>query len=186
MTYLINQRPLLAKHGVEVEFHPIFLGGINVGSGNKPPWTLPAKARYGAYEMQRALQYFGTMELKSPAFFPILSIVVSHSSLCGRFMAYPWSLTPLASQFLLYNPHHSFHSLIQLPSCHDIHSPSAQSSTSNAIFHGTPTRQLSFPCGLIPGGPRTQSTSPSPTTSAPCSPTPLSGTTTRPPKSTRF
>ena len=77
MTHLIKQRPLLAQHGVEVEFHPIFLGGVNVGSGNKPPWTLPAKAKYGAYEMKRAIQHFGTIDLQAPPFFPILSIVVS-------------------------------------------------------------------------------------------------------------
>ncbi|KAF4981925.1 hypothetical protein FZEAL_2357 [Fusarium zealandicum] len=36
----------LAAHGVEVEFHPVFLGGINNLSGNRPPWMLPAKAKY--------------------------------------------------------------------------------------------------------------------------------------------
>lgn len=46
-------------------------------SGNKPPWTLPAKAAYGKFDMQRACNYFGTAQNKTPDFFPILSIMVS-------------------------------------------------------------------------------------------------------------
>lgn len=55
-------------------FHPVFLGGINVGSGNKPPWTLPAKAKYSPYDLKRAIKYFKTPPLSSPDFFPILSV----------------------------------------------------------------------------------------------------------------
>ncbi|RMJ05168.1 hypothetical protein CDV36_014157 [Fusarium kuroshium] len=44
----------LAAHGVKVEFHPVFLGGINNLSGNKPPWMLPAKGRYLADDSRRA------------------------------------------------------------------------------------------------------------------------------------
>lgn len=74
--------------------HPVFLGGINVGSGkrpmvlpivsvddvwntgNKPPWTLPAKATYAKYDSERACKYFGVRPIKTPDFFPILSIMV--------------------------------------------------------------------------------------------------------------
>lgn len=34
--YLRRNREALTEHGVDVDMHPIFLGGINVGSGNKP------------------------------------------------------------------------------------------------------------------------------------------------------
>ncbi|KAH7162412.1 thioredoxin-like protein [Dactylonectria estremocensis] len=44
----------LAAHGVEVDFHPVFLGGINHLSGNKPPWILPAKAVYLSDDSSRA------------------------------------------------------------------------------------------------------------------------------------
>ncbi|KAM5358438.1 hypothetical protein ACJZ2D_015283 [Fusarium nematophilum] len=44
----------LAAHGVVVEFHPVFLGGINNLSGNKPPWLLPAKAVYVNADSHRA------------------------------------------------------------------------------------------------------------------------------------
>ncbi|KAK4866957.1 hypothetical protein LT330_007698 [Penicillium expansum] len=79
--YLRKHRKALQSHGVEVEFHPVFLGGINVGSGNKPPWTLPAKAMYSKFDSERACKYFGVPQIQTPDFFPILSIMVS-SSLC--------------------------------------------------------------------------------------------------------
>jgi hypothetical protein len=59
----------------------VFLGGINVMSGNKPPWTLPAKAAYGVFDGDRAKQYFGAQDIRTPAFFPILSILVSNTVL---------------------------------------------------------------------------------------------------------
>jgi len=62
-------------------FHPVFLGGINVMSGNKPPWTLPAKAVYGAFDSNRAMKYFGIQDMQTPKFFPILSILVSKKTL---------------------------------------------------------------------------------------------------------
>jgi 2-hydroxychromene-2-carboxylate isomerase len=43
--------------------------------GNKPPWTLPAKAKYGSYEFERAKKYFGKPNVKKPDFFPILSLL---------------------------------------------------------------------------------------------------------------
>ncbi|OQE32283.1 hypothetical protein PENSTE_c001G06738 [Penicillium steckii] len=73
--YLRRNRQALESHGIEVEFHPIFLGGVNVGSGNKPPWTLPAKANYGKFDSERACKYFGVAPIKTPDFFPILSIL---------------------------------------------------------------------------------------------------------------
>jgi glutathione S-transferase kappa 1 len=80
LSYLLKNKDLLASHDVTIEyilsnipvsigvlihprFHPIFLGGVNVGSGkflpmlptplsiislltgNKPPWTLPAQQK---------------------------------------------------------------------------------------------------------------------------------------------
>ncbi|KAK3296115.1 thioredoxin-like protein [Chaetomium fimeti] len=46
---------LLASHNVEVEYHPVLLGAINAGSGNRPPWTLPAKASYGMHDARRSI-----------------------------------------------------------------------------------------------------------------------------------
>ncbi|RMZ84593.1 hypothetical protein DV737_g1152, partial [Chaetothyriales sp. CBS 132003] len=73
--YLQRQRELLKQYGVEVEFHPVFLGGINVGSGNKPPWTLPAKAQMSKYDVARGIEYFQIPPSSTPPFFPMLSIL---------------------------------------------------------------------------------------------------------------
>ncbi|TVY68625.1 Glutathione S-transferase kappa, partial [Lachnellula suecica] len=77
LVYLLKQRERLAAHDVTVEFHPIFLGGVNVGSGNKPPWTLPAKAVYGKFDGDRAKHYHGfkTTEIEAPSFFPPLTLL---------------------------------------------------------------------------------------------------------------
>ncbi|KAL4996456.1 thioredoxin-like protein [Aspergillus recurvatus] len=72
--YLQSNRAALEALDVEVEFIPVFLGGINVGSGNKPPWTLPAKAAYSRYDGKRAQRYFGH-DFEIPSFFPILSLL---------------------------------------------------------------------------------------------------------------
>lgn len=54
----------------------MFLGGINVGSGNRPPWSLPAKANYFFFDGARAKKYFGETKIQTPDFFPILSVLV--------------------------------------------------------------------------------------------------------------
>ncbi|KAF3046694.1 hypothetical protein E8E11_005169 [Didymella keratinophila] len=65
----------VSPYSVEIDIIPVFLGGINVGSGNKPPWTLPAKAAYSGYDSARAKQYFGAKDVKTPEFFPIMSLL---------------------------------------------------------------------------------------------------------------
>lgn len=70
ITFVILQdvRDTLQSHSVEVEYHPVFLGAINNGSGNKPPWTLPAKAAYGwRYDGTRSLERVGLSHLQPPA-----------------------------------------------------------------------------------------------------------------------
>ncbi|KAJ4409648.1 hypothetical protein N0V91_002569 [Didymella pomorum] len=44
-------------------------------TGNKPPWTLPAKADYSSYDSARAKRYFGAKDVKTPEFFPIMSLL---------------------------------------------------------------------------------------------------------------
>ncbi|OAA33134.1 Thioredoxin-like fold protein [Moelleriella libera RCEF 2490] len=56
----------LAAHKVHVDFHPVFLGAINHLSGNQPPWTLPAKARYLARDARRAASRVGIATFASP------------------------------------------------------------------------------------------------------------------------
>ncbi|KAK4106812.1 DSBA-like thioredoxin domain-containing protein [Parathielavia hyrcaniae] len=52
---LQKNRDLLASHNVQVEYHPILLGGISALSGNPPPWTLRAKARYLTHDARRSV-----------------------------------------------------------------------------------------------------------------------------------
>jgi len=73
--HLLVNRRVLESYNITVEFHPVFLGGINVGSGNKPPWSLPAKANYGKFDINRAKKYFQLPDIQTPDFFPILSIL---------------------------------------------------------------------------------------------------------------
>ncbi|KAF2000290.1 glutathione S-transferase kappa 1 [Amniculicola lignicola CBS 123094] len=79
LVYLEKHREVLKSHGVSIDIVPVFLGGINVGSGNKPPWTLPAKASYSTYDSARAKAYFGLPNIKTPSFFPILSLLPQRS-----------------------------------------------------------------------------------------------------------
>ncbi|KAK7428492.1 hypothetical protein QQZ08_004930 [Neonectria magnoliae] len=53
---LMKNLDQLAANDVEVEFHPVFLGGINNLSGNQPPWLLPAKAVYLGADSLRAAE----------------------------------------------------------------------------------------------------------------------------------
>ncbi|KAK3904378.1 glutathione S-transferase kappa 1 [Staphylotrichum tortipilum] len=64
---LQKNRDLLASHNVEIEFHPVLLGAINAGSGNKPPWTLPAKATYGTFDARRSIARHAPLEVAFPA-----------------------------------------------------------------------------------------------------------------------
>ncbi|KAF2735099.1 glutathione S-transferase kappa 1 [Polyplosphaeria fusca] len=75
LIYLDRYREALKSYNVDIDIVPVFLGGINVGSGNKPPWTLQAKADYSRYDSGRAKKYFGVPNVKTPAFFPILSLL---------------------------------------------------------------------------------------------------------------
>ncbi|KAJ4992720.1 dsba family oxidoreductase [Stagonosporopsis vannaccii] len=75
LLYLEKNKDALTTHNVDIDIVPVFLGGINVGSGNKPPWSLPAKAAYSSYDSARAKRYFGVEDVKTPDFFPILSLL---------------------------------------------------------------------------------------------------------------
>ncbi|KAI1804362.1 thioredoxin-like protein [Daldinia bambusicola] len=56
---VIKTRDLLKQHSVDVEIHPLLLGAVNAATGNKPPWTLPAKAAFGAHDARRSLRAVG-------------------------------------------------------------------------------------------------------------------------------
>ncbi|KAI0455610.1 hypothetical protein F5B21DRAFT_470981 [Xylaria acuta] len=63
---LQQNKELLTQNGIEVELHPFLLGAINVGSGNRPPWLLPAKAKHSKYEGKRAQDAVGLKNISAP------------------------------------------------------------------------------------------------------------------------
>jgi len=75
LTHLQRIRSVLASHQIDIDIIPVFLGGINHATGNKPPSTLPAKAKYGVYDLARACEHFGTCKLTGPPFFPMVSLL---------------------------------------------------------------------------------------------------------------
>ncbi|KAJ4286703.1 hypothetical protein N0V90_012955 [Kalmusia sp. IMI 367209] len=78
LVHLEKNRLVLESHNVEIDIVPVFLGGIMEGSealGNKPPWTLAAKAAYSTPDSARAKAYFGLPNVRTPSFFPILSLL---------------------------------------------------------------------------------------------------------------
>ncbi|EZF12459.1 hypothetical protein H112_06578 [Trichophyton rubrum D6] len=97
--HLLRNRDVLESHGVEIDVHPVFLGGINAGSGNKPPWTLPAKAAYGQFDRVRAGKYFGVDDFKVPSFFPPLTILPQR---CATYIKQNYPRERFENTFLLY------------------------------------------------------------------------------------
>ncbi|KAI9722461.1 MAG: hypothetical protein M1828_004708 [Chrysothrix sp. TS-e1954] len=53
------------------------MGGlvINSAAGNKPPWTLKAKAIHGKFDSARAKKHFGLEKVKTPEVFPIVTLL---------------------------------------------------------------------------------------------------------------
>jgi len=48
------------------------------GSGNKPPWTIPNKAKMGIFDSKRGQKYFG-VNFETPSFFPVMSLLPQRS-----------------------------------------------------------------------------------------------------------
>lgn len=60
-----------------VSLFPLYTIVSKPAAGNKPPWTLPAKAAYSKFDGKRAQRYFGE-SYEIPSFFPINSLLVFH------------------------------------------------------------------------------------------------------------
>ncbi|KAI1151373.1 thioredoxin-like protein [Nemania diffusa] len=63
---LQQNKDLLTQNGIEVEIHPFLIGAVNVGSGNRPPWLVPAKAKHSKYESKRTAAAIGLKNLSPP------------------------------------------------------------------------------------------------------------------------
>ncbi|KAF4457516.1 hypothetical protein F53441_566 [Fusarium austroafricanum] len=67
----------LAAHGVQVNFIPVFLGGIMQTSGNQPPWVLKSKGKYLARDSYRAAERLGVPYQGSPPDLFAIAMTVS-------------------------------------------------------------------------------------------------------------
>ncbi|KAI9905021.1 hypothetical protein N3K66_001550 [Trichothecium roseum] len=74
---LLPNLETLAAHGVEVEFHPVLIAGINQLSGNSPPWKLKAKAAYLSKDSKRAQARVGKPHLAFPRDFLSMAMTAS-------------------------------------------------------------------------------------------------------------
>ncbi|CAJ2510188.1 Uu.00g060880.m01.CDS01 [Anthostomella pinea] len=63
---ILKSQELLKQHSVEVEIHPVLIGAINAGSGNKPPWTVKAKAAHSKYDTARSAKAVGLKDASPP------------------------------------------------------------------------------------------------------------------------
>ncbi|KAF5625357.1 glutathione S-transferase [Fusarium sp. NRRL 25303] len=93
----------LAAHGVQVNFIPVFLGGIMQTSGNRPPWVLKAKGKYLARDSFRAAERLGVPYQGSPP--DIVAIAKTVSPLRALHFIkenYPESTYLAATRFLFH------------------------------------------------------------------------------------
>jgi 2-hydroxychromene-2-carboxylate isomerase len=64
-----SQLPGLAhRTGAEIVYRPVFLGGVMNATGNQPPATLPARARYMPHDVRRWVRRYGIEFAPNPNF----------------------------------------------------------------------------------------------------------------------
>ncbi|KAI3337469.1 thioredoxin-like protein [Xylariaceae sp. AK1471] len=103
---------LLIQSGVEVELHPCLIGAINVGSGNSPPWKVPAKAKHGQYDMKRAADAIGLKNISVPGdLMEIGKTLVPMRALTYIKSAFPVPIYKTAFAYLF----HAFWTLHKIP-----------------------------------------------------------------------
>lgn len=65
--------------GAKIIYTPMFLGGVMQGSGNRPPGTVAAKARYLAIDVPRCAKHIGIPFHSNPAF-PMNTLTVQRAT----------------------------------------------------------------------------------------------------------
>ncbi|KAH7328549.1 thioredoxin-like protein [Stachybotrys elegans] len=74
---LLPNLTALEGYGIQVDLIPTLIGGINHLSGNKPPWMLPAKAKYLEADSQRAARRVSKPRIAFPKDFLSMSNTIS-------------------------------------------------------------------------------------------------------------
>ena len=70
---------LCARHGAELRFRPMLLGGVFQATGNASPISVPAKGRYTLIDFQRFARRYGVAFSLNPNF-PINTLTLMLSS----------------------------------------------------------------------------------------------------------
>jgi 2-hydroxychromene-2-carboxylate isomerase len=72
--------PAIAQRtGATIVYRPMFLGGVMQTTGNRPPGTLPQKARWMAEDLQRWAKRFNTPYNLNPHF-PMMTLMVQRAA----------------------------------------------------------------------------------------------------------
>jgi 2-hydroxychromene-2-carboxylate isomerase len=70
---------VLARTGASVKYRPMFLGGVMQTTGNRPPGTLPQKAKWMAADLARWAKKFNTPYKLNPHF-PMMTLMVQRAA----------------------------------------------------------------------------------------------------------
>ena len=84
-SYLANsQLPAVAKRtGAELAYRPFFLGGVMQATGNQPPATLPARAKYMSKDIPRWVRRYGLPFTFNPHF-PMKTLDAMRAALAAQ------------------------------------------------------------------------------------------------------
>jgi 2-hydroxychromene-2-carboxylate isomerase len=83
-SYLANSQiaALVDSTGAEVAYRPFLLGGVMQATGNQPPATLPARAKYMPQDIARWLRRYG-LEFNFNPHFPMKTITALRGALAA-------------------------------------------------------------------------------------------------------
>lgn len=70
---------VLERTGASVRYRPMFLGGVMQATGNRPPGTLPQKAKWMAEDLQRWARKYDTPYRPNPHF-PMMTLMVQRAA----------------------------------------------------------------------------------------------------------
>ena len=84
-SYLANsQLPGIAQRtGAELVYRPMFLGGVMQATGNQPPATLPARAKYMPRDIQRWVRRY-RIEFAPNTNFPMQTLVAMRTAIAAQ------------------------------------------------------------------------------------------------------
>ncbi len=75
-----SRLPAIAQRtGATIIYRPMFLGGVMQTTGNRPPGTLPQKAKWMAADLQRWAKRFNTPYQPNPHF-PMMTLMVQRAA----------------------------------------------------------------------------------------------------------